>query len=234
MIGISKGYHRRLAILCRGQTEELVVWLEEKSLHWPIYCCVGIVFGCGLYGATIGLWRSPFQSLYAGIKFPLLIFITLFANAGLNGMLAQLLGVGLSFRQTTLAILMSFTIVALILGAFTPISLFILWNTPSLSSNSMAGHYFIKLTHVVAIAYAGVMANLRLYRLLAQLSGSAERSRKTLLAWLIGNLFLGSQLSWIMRPFIGSPFLKVQFLRDDAFNGNFYENIFETIKPFFT
>jgi hypothetical protein len=47
-----------------------------------------------------------------------------------------------------------------------------------------------------------------------------------LLAWLAGNLFLGSQLSWILRPFIGSPNLPVQFVRDHPLNGNFYEAVF--------
>ena len=43
------------------------------------------------------------------------------------------------------------------------------------------------------------------------------------MSWLAGNMFLGCQLSWIMRPFIGSPGLPVEFFRSDAFRGNFYE-----------
>ena len=46
-------------------------------------------------------------------------------------------------------------------------------------------------------------------------------------------LFLGSQLSWILRPFIGAPYLPVAFLRDTAFQGNFYENVFHTITNLF-
>jgi hypothetical protein len=53
-------------------------------------------------------------------------------------------------------------------------------------------------------------------------------ARRVLFAWLAGNLFLGSQLSWILRPFIGSPTLPVEFLRDAAFNGNFYETVFRS------
>jgi len=55
-----------------------------------------------------------------------------------------------------------------------------------------------------------------------------------LLAWLAGNLFFGTQLSWILRPFIGAPGLKVEFLRRDAFKGNFYETIFRTTVQVFT
>ena len=58
------------------------------------------------------------------------------------------------------------------------------------------------------------------------LSGDARVARRVLLAWLGGNLLLGSQLSWILRPFIGSPTLPVEFLRATAFKGNFYETVF--------
>jgi hypothetical protein len=51
-----------------------------------------------------------------------------------------------------------------------------------------------------------------------------------LLVWLAGNLFLGSQLSWILRPFIGSPNLPVEFFRATALHGNFYENVFQSLR----
>jgi hypothetical protein len=64
-------------------------------------------------------------------------------------------------------------------------------------------------------------------------NGDQKIANRVLLGWLAGNLFLGSQLCWILRPFIGTPSLPVQFLRSDAFGGNFYENIFYTIIQFF-
>ncbi len=51
----------------------------------------------------------------------------------------------------------------------------------------------------------------------------------TFFVWLVGNLFVGAQISWIMRPFFGSPGLKVQFLRDNPMAGNFYETVWRTI-----
>src|SRR5256885_786597 len=63
---------------------------------------------------------------------------------------------------------------------------------------------FMQLTAVVLIAYAGVMANLKLLPLLRELSGSALVARKVVFAWLAGNLLLGSQLCWNLRPFIGN------------------------------
>jgi hypothetical protein len=144
-----------------------------------------------------------------------------------------LLGLNLTLRQSLRAVLMSFTIASAILGAFAPLAAFLVWNAPPFTpgtTRSMA-YLFIKLVHVLVIAFAGVAGNARLFQLLARLAGGEKRiARRVLLAWLAGNLFLGSQLCWILRPFIGAPHLPVQFLRPDiAFQGNFYENLFRTI-----
>jgi hypothetical protein len=148
----------------------------------------------------------------------------------LNGMLAQILGSGLSFKQTSLAILMSFAIAALILGGFAPITLFIWYNAPPLASRSaVLGHSVMLLTHVFAIAFAGIMANRRLLELLRKISGRDATARAVLFSWLAGNLFLGAQLAWNLRPFIGSPTLAVQFLRDDPLRGNFYEAVWRAL-----
>ena len=74
---------------------------------------------------------------------------------------------------------------------------------------------------------------MRLFQLLAQLGGSRTVARRVLFAWLAVNLFLGSQLSWTLRPFIGSPLLPVEFFRAAALHGNFYENIFHSLLQIF-
>jgi hypothetical protein len=91
----------------------------------------------------------------------------------------------------------------------------------------------IKLTHVAAIAFAGTAGNVRLLQLLTRLAGSRAVAFRVLLAWLGGNLFLGSQLSWILRPFIGSPVLPVEFLRATALHGNFYESVLGSVLQIF-
>ena len=104
----------------------------------------------------------------------------------------------------------------------------IVWNAPPLSTaaNPWGTYYFTQLMHVVVIAFAGITANLRLVQLLRHFSGNASVARRVLFAWLAGNLFLGSQLSWVLRPFMGSPGLDIEFLRRTAFQGNFYETVF--------
>lgn len=192
-----------------------------------------IVAGTAAFGGAIGIWRDPLQALYTAIKFPLIILLTALGNGLLNGMLAPLLGVNISFRQSLLAVFMSFTIAAAVLGACSPIVGFAIWNSPPLSANTdqTATTYGLILVVVVAvIALAGIAGNLRLWQLLRQLSGSRSGAGRTLLAWLAGNLLLGSQLSWILRPFIGSPTLPLQFVRDDALRGNFFETLFRVLQ----
>lgn len=215
-------------MLCRGDSKCIAEWMARQSVQWILFCCLVIILCGGMYGATIGLWRAGLMATYVAIKFPALIFLTTLCNALLNWMLALVMGAGVTFRQTLLAQLMSFTIAALILGAMTPVALFILYNTPPLSGGSHFGHSFFLLLNVAIIAAAGFAANIRLYGFLLFKIGNHTLARKICIAWVVGNLFVGGQLSWNLRPFIGSPTLEIQFLRPDPFDGNFYESVYRS------
>src|SRR5258706_69835 len=193
-----------LGTLLRGEAETLSGWAGQfESRRFAFHIGV-IVVGAGFYGAAMGWWRDPMQALYVGIKFPLILLLTTLGNALLNAMLAPLLGLNITLRQSLFAVLMSFAITAAIFGAFSPLVAFMVWNAPPMTPDvkSTAAYALIKLTHVVVIAFAGVAGNVRLFQLLAQLGGSRKVARRVLVAWLAVNLFLGSQLTWIARPFI--------------------------------
>jgi hypothetical protein len=226
-----------LRVVLRGDPESLRGWIDQWDAQ-RLGVCVGSIFiGAGLYGAAMGYWRAPLQGVYVAIKFPLIILLVTLGNALLNAMLAPLLGLNISFRQSFLAVLLSFTIASAILGSFSPLVAYMVWNAPPLSRDaavSDATYTAIQLTHVGIIAFAGMAANLRLVRLLQLLSATKSVARRVLFAWLVGNLFLGSQLCWILRPFIGSPGLPVQFFRQEALRGNFYETVFQSLLRLFT
>jgi hypothetical protein len=224
-------------VLLRGEAEPMNRWME----HWDprrVGLCLGVIcVGAGIYGAGMGCWRSGLQAFYVALKFPLVILLVTLGNALLNGMLAPLLGLDLRLRQSLLAMLMSFTIAAAVLGAFSPLIFFLVWNLPPMSAGGEQGDALafniIKVAHVAIIALAGVAANLRLAQLLRRLCGNAAAARRVLIAWLAGNLLLGSQLGWILRPFFGAPFLEVQFLRPHPLQGNFYETVFRALRDLF-
>lgn len=223
-----------IATLLRGETETIAAWSERcDTRRFALHVAV-IILGTGLYGAATGWWRDPQQALFTAAKFPLVILLTTLGNALINAMLAPLLGLNIPLRQSFSAILMSFTVASAILGAFSPIFAFLVWNAPGLGSKISGSTYnFILLANVSAIALAGITGNLRLFQLLVRLGGRRAVALRVLFGWLAINLFLGSQLSWILRPFIGSPGLPVEFLRADAFHGNFYEAVFHSFAQFF-
>jgi len=216
----------QLKAICRGDVLQISAWSASTNVQLLVSLLV-IAVGTGLYGASIGLWRAPLQGVFTALKFPLIILLTCAGNALINGMLAQLLGLPLSFRESSLAILLSFTLAAIILGSLSPVMFFLLLNLPPLAeaSSRLLAHNINLLAHVGVIAFAGVTANLRLYGVLVARGGSRAAARKLLAAWLAVNLLVGSQVSWIGRPFIGSPELPVEFFRQDALNGNFYESV---------
>jgi len=223
---------REFPALLGGNPATLKDWAANWQMSRLLMCVAVIFAGAGLYGAAMGYWRSPVQAGYNIVKFPLVVIATTLGTSLINGMLAPLLGLNLRFRQSLMLVLMSFTIAAAILGSFAPIVFFIVWNTTSLAGQTeipWAIYNFVQLTQVIIVAFAGVAANVRLFRVLQAVNGSQGVARKVLFAWLAGNLFLGSQLCWILRPFIGSPGLPVQFFRDNAFQGNFYETVFRAI-----
>lgn len=214
-------------VLLRGDAERICAWLQQPAATRIALYSFVIAIGAGVYGAAIGSWRSPLMAGFVAIKFPAILLLTAAGNALLNGMLAQLLGLPASFRQVSLSILMSFAITAAILGAFSPLVYFMILNLPPLSPDyhSGAAYELLLVSQVVIIAFAGISANLRLFQLLRKLSGGTTLALKVLVAWLAGNLLLGMQLTWICRPFFGNPEMPVQFLRDEAFRGNFIEGL---------
>ena len=216
--------------LCRGDPEVLYGWLE-KDMSGKIWVCVfWTILGSSVYGSTIGIWRAPLQAAYVAIKFPLLILLATTGNALINGMLAQLYGARISFRQSYLSVLMSFTTASILLLSLSPLSYFLVYSChPMGSEGAEYSHRIIILFDVVVIAFAGIISNINLYRLLDHITGSGNKAKQIIFSWLAVNLLLGGQLSWIMRPFIGTPKIPVEFMRDNALDGNFFESVIESI-----
>ena len=186
--------------------------------------------GFGLYGLTVGWWRSPLMGGYVAVKMPLLIALTLAFNGLLNGLLGMLLGSGLGFRQSLYALLSAFAISGVILGSVAPVTFFLAVNVPAPdSAQAVSAHSAYLLAHVLLIGLAGVTGLVRLGKLLDSYCSTRAVARMTLAAWLAGNAFLGMQFSWVLRPFFGSPGLEVAFLRDRPMQGSFVETVWRSL-----
>ncbi len=166
---------------------------------------------------------------YTAVKIPGILLLTAAGNAAVNAMIAPLLGIPIGFRQTMTAVLSGFAITALVLAALSPVVWFQLWNLPAADAEWSArgrAFYSIQATQVMVIGFAGAAGNARLFQLLCQISKDWLAAARVLFAWLAGNFLLGTQITWILRPYFGSHALPVEFLRDHPLQGNFFETFY--------
>jgi hypothetical protein len=218
-----------LTALLAGRSDEIIRWQEGTSARRAATSCFAIIaLGVGSYGFSVGVWRGFDMGLYVAIKLPLLIVLTLACNGLLNGLLSAVLGTGLGFRQTLQALLLAFTVFALVVGSISPVILFLDWCAPSLrvvNAESLWWHNLMLLLHTLLIAYAGLLSHAKLLGLVTTWAQDRSAALKAFFAWTLGNLFVGAQLAWVLRPYFVSPGLEVAFLRPDPLRGNFYETV---------
>lgn len=214
--------------LCRGERDLLADWMTGTRRGSLRTCALFILIGCSCYGFTIGLRNGWEMAAYVALKLPAVIFLTLLLNGLLNGMLSMVLGSGLGFRQSLQFLLTGFAIMSVILCALSPITFFATLNMPdpsAQSSDRFTWHGINLLLHTLVIAFAGIVAHYRLLHYVREFAHTSRAGTQTFYAWLLGNLFVGAQISWNLRPFFVSPGLKIEFLRPNPFDGSFYEAI---------
>jgi hypothetical protein len=197
-----------------------------------------IILGAGAYGAAFGAWRGVDQALYVAIKLPLLLFAITASTIGMSTISAVLLKSKLTMRQSAVAVLLALAITSAILGALAPISMFLIESAPPpdpvalgrsiddpLVAPSLRVARGLLLWHVVVIACAGTLGVVRLRFLLARLIDDPVIARRVLWSWLLGLGLVGAELSWLLRPFMGKPHLPSGFLRQEALDGNFLQEV---------
>ena len=176
-----------------------------------------------LYGAVLGSTHSLWQALGSAAKLPILFLATLIVCAPTLYFFNVLFGSDQSMTQNIAIILTAITVTAVILLSFAPITMFFLLTT---------SHYqFFKLLNVAIFAIAGIAGVVFLGQGMRVVSGSEREGsgarRWLLYLWIIVYAFVGSQMAWTLRPFIGAPSMGFELFRQ--LGGNFYTNIFASI-----
>ena len=224
-----------------------VILLRKRELFWDavrnnslglrdiLQLMAFVICVCGIYGAVLAGWRSPRLSLYAAIKLPALFLSTIAVVAVFNWMTASILGSGLSFRSTLFVVIASITIGCWILISLVPVAL--LFQTTAISYSGTHdelrySHNVILVTHICILAIAGFIGNISLLKGLQRIVNERCHAGALFMVWIIAFAFVGCQLSWILRPFVGSPFYPVAFMRQDCLDRNFYEFVFTEVLPF--
>jgi hypothetical protein len=171
-----------------------------------------LVLACGLaYGAVMGSFGGrPLQAVYSAVKVPLLLAATVALSLPSVFMLNTLLGVRSDFARAIKAVAASQAGLTVVLVALAPLTLF--WYASSVDYH--AAILFNGLMFGVASAGSQVILR-RGYR---PLVAKDPRHRWLLRAWLVLYAFVGIQMGWILRPFIGDPSGPVQFFREGVWD----------------
>lgn len=165
------------------------------------------------FGMATGAYVGGRQVWITGLKLPALLLATLALCAPALVLAAPVLGERLAPRRVIGIALLSVAATSVCLGSLSPVVLVFsrtlrLWNHT---------HYvFLVLLLTLATSLAGAVSVGYLWRALGR-SGVRERRLRIVLAWLLLYQFVGAQMAWILRPFVGSSADTVRF------EGNIYE-----------
>lgn len=194
-----------------------------------------VVLACAVYGAILAGWRSPRLAAYGALKLPALFLGSMGVVALANWMVAVLLGSGLSFRDTLFIVFGAMTVSGWMLLALAPVALFFrATGVPTGGSDAALqyAHNAMLVTHIGVLAVAGFGGNAALRQGLRRSVRVTCPVGRLFAAWILCFAFVGCQLAWMLRPFVGSPFYPVAFLRADALERNFYEFVLGEVVPY--
>ena len=166
-----------------------------------------LVLGCGMaYGAVMGSYGGRgLQSVYSALKVPLLLIVT--AGIGMPSFFAHERD---DFPRAVRSLIGAQAGLTVILVSLAPITAF--WYA------SVANYRSAILFNGAMFAVASLGAQFLLRRSYQPLIAQNRRHRVMLRAWLVVYIFVGIQMGWVLRPFIGDPETPVQFFRADAWD----------------
>jgi len=173
----------------------------------------------GIYGIVMGIYNSFLQAASSMMKVPLLFILALIICYPALFMINVLLGSKLTIWQSLALITGSFTIIACVLASFAPIPLFFL-----LIGSSYA---FLRLLHVGIFIVAGLAGmktlNDGLVYACEKYSVYPRQGVRVFKIWVLIFAFVGTQLAWNLRPFLGNKDLEFQLFRKQ--DSNFYAHM---------
>lgn len=179
-----------------------------------------------IYGLTMGMDHSLWQSVAAAIKLPILFVLTAIICIPSLYTFNVLLGQRFKFLQTVTLMVMTLGTTSILLASLAPIAFFFSLTTPQYS--------FLLLLHVSIFALCGIYGVQYLYRGCAYLAFRMEQPLNNLLLriWIVIYGLVGMQLGWRLRPFVGSDGSPFQIFRPEQ-GGNFYIAVWNAISALF-
>jgi hypothetical protein len=179
---------------------------------------------CAFYGASAGAYAGSAQALSAAIKLPVLFVGTLLICFPGFFVIQVLVGSRLRLAQVLALTTGALALSAIVLAAVVPVALFFLLTG--------GNYYFLELLHVVIVLGAGLIGMAALHEGLAfacEKRGVYPRNAMTIMqVWAILFAFVGVQMAWNLRPFVGDRGEPFKVFRH--YEGNFYTAVIYSLQ----
>jgi hypothetical protein len=201
-----------------AQADDLLRGRAAVAL-WRLLAMIAL-FGV-LYGSVMGTFggvrgERALQLLYSGTKVPLLLLVTFGLSLPSFFVLNTLLGVRNDFAEALRALVATQAVLTIVLASLAPFTA--LWYASS------GAYRPAILFNAAMFAVASFAAQAILRRWYAPLIARNARHRMLLRVWLIIYAFVGVQMAWVLRPFVGDPNSPTRFFRQGAW-GNAYVEV---------
>jgi hypothetical protein len=178
-----------------------------------------------LYGAIIGSTHGGLQIISSAFKLPALYLLTLLICLPTLYFMDIVLGSKRTFSQYVALLLASMAMISVMLFGFAPVTLFF--------RLSIDDYWFFLLLNIIILSFTGVVGVRFFYKSMITLmeketAGKISANRHKLIkAWLFLYGFVGSQLGWTLRPFVGTPEEPFALFRE--IESNFYVQVIKII-----
>jgi len=179
------------------------------------YAVVTIVALSGFFGLVAGAYSGPAQAVSAAVKLPFLFFATFAVCFPAFYVVQVLVGSRLRLLQVAVLVFGALALTCVLLAAFVPITGFFLITG--------ANYYFQHLLNIVIAGVAGLFGMYALHEglsVVCEKRGVYPRKALTIMrAWALLFGFVGIQLAWTLRPFLGDR--NQPFRITGTYQGNF-------------
>lgn len=197
---------------------------------WRLDLAAITLFGA-VAGLSVGAWGGGLHMLYVATKVPLLLLGTLTIGLPSMVVLGRFVGCPLSFSGAASLALSSIARTSLVLAALAPATAYFALTLPA---RGAVVYRAVVLSQVFAFAIAGFVGVTALRGRLASVVDDRTRHRRVVCLWIALYSFVGAQLTWIVRPFLGNPGAPVEYFRPYAerigLDSNFYAAVFKLLK----
>lgn len=186
---------------------------------WWLIPLLVLVFA-PMYGAVMGAYAfdSPeraLQILFSAVKLPLLLLVSTLVCLPAFYVLSAILGLRDDIADSLRAILAGQGAMSIALAALCPITAFFY--------ASSINYPAAKLVNGGMFALATLAAQFVVRRHYRPLVARNRNHTIMLIAWGTLYVFVGVQMGWTLRPFIGQPGMATTFFREGAFTNAYVE-----------